>query len=314
MRVSNTVNVISDDELRTFAREFFNENYDQISRDVELIREWINSTPHMNNVRQDDEFLHMFLRGCNYDVAATKEKLDKFFTVRSLVPEWFDNWNPSQSNLEEIWKAGIFLPLRGFDKHGRYVILVRTGHVVPSSMKIDDCWKAFIMMFALCLEGNIQANTKGFVLLLDEEKITASHVLMMTPTTLKKLMLVFQEAYPLDNTQLIDLSMIYFQNMPKILKTFLNLFFSFLNEKYRKIVRVHSSSEGCSALREELGEDVLPAEYGGSNSDVSELTNFWRDKLVEQTEWLTSQTTLKTNESLRKGKSKMKAELGCSLM
>ena len=254
----------------------------------------------------------MFLRGCNYDLATTKDKLDKFFTVRSIIPEWFDNWDPAQENLEAIWSAGIFVPLHGFDKQGRYVILIRTGHVVPGSMTMDDCWKAFIMMFALALEENIQANTKGFVFLLDEEKISTSHVLMLTPTTLKKIMMVFQEAYPLDNNVLIDMSLLYFWNMPKILKTVFNLFLSFLNEKYKKIVKIHSSGV-LDALHDELGKDILPEEYGGTNSNIPDLTTFWRDEALTPTEWLIQQTKLKTEESLRKGKSKIQSEMSIAV-
>ena len=34
------------------------------------------------NVRQDDLFLRYFLRGCNYSLAKTKDKLDLYFTAR----------------------------------------------------------------------------------------------------------------------------------------------------------------------------------------------------------------------------------------
>ena len=34
------------------------------------------------NVRHDDLFLRKFLRGCNYSIAKTKDKLDLYFTAR----------------------------------------------------------------------------------------------------------------------------------------------------------------------------------------------------------------------------------------
>ena len=124
--MSNNINVVSDEELETIGIDLFKEDEEKIKSDIVDIKEWINTTPHMKNTRQDDQFLKMFLRGCNYNLATTKDKLDKFFTVRSIIPEWFDNWDPAQENLEDIWSAGIFLPLPGFDKQGRYVILIRT--------------------------------------------------------------------------------------------------------------------------------------------------------------------------------------------
>jgi len=313
MRVVNTVNVVDDEELKRAGRELFEEDNEKIESDILTIKQWLATAPHMQNTRHDEEFLRMFLRGCNYDVTATMSKLDKFFTVRSMIPAWFDSWDPTQVKLESIWSAGVFLPLRGFDKEGRYVILVRTGHVVPDTMNIDDCWKAFIMMFTLATEQNVQANTKGFVFLLDEKKITPSHVMMLTPSTLQKLMLVFQEAYPLDNTVLIERSLIYFINMPKIMKAIMSMFLSFLNDKYKKIVRIHSSG-GLDDLKEALGEDILPVEYGGTNSCIEDIRSGWREEVVAHTEWLVRHARLKTEESLREGKTKMQSDMSCSLM
>ena len=53
-----------------------------MARDLADIKTWITDTAHMRNVRQDDSFLRLFLRGCNYNVKETKEKLDMYFSVR----------------------------------------------------------------------------------------------------------------------------------------------------------------------------------------------------------------------------------------
>jgi len=311
--VENNVNAASNEELQTIAREVFKETPEKMAEDIEEMREFIKSTPHLKNVRKDDFFLQMFLRGCNYNLALSKEKLDMYFTVRSLLPAWFDNWNPEQEQLNNIFSAGIYLPLRGFDKQGRYVILIRSGQVIPGSMTVDDCYKAFIMLFAMVLEGNVQASTKGLVMLLDEEGLTTSHAYLMSPSTLRKLMLVFQEAYPMDNDELIEMSLLYFLNMPKLLRKFFSLFLTFLNEKYKKMLKTHESG-GFDDLKDVVGEDILPVEYGGKNSSVAELTKFWKDEVAKHSEWLAHQTTIKTDESLRVGKSKIQTQLSCSIM
>ena len=65
---------------------------------------------------------------------------------------------------QAVLRAGVFLPLRGYDRAGRAVILIRPGKVEPATMAAEDCYKVFIMVFALVLEGNTQANTRGLVL------------------------------------------------------------------------------------------------------------------------------------------------------
>ena len=83
LRVDNHINVAPEEELENDSVAVFKEDRDRIARDIEELRGWILSTPHMQNVRQDDLFLRLFLRGCNYSLPATKEKLDLYFTVRS---------------------------------------------------------------------------------------------------------------------------------------------------------------------------------------------------------------------------------------
>ena len=90
MLVENHINVRSDEELEEDGREIFKEDRDQIARDIEELRTWIRSTAHMANVRQDELFLKLFLRGCNYSLPETKEKLDLYFTVRSRQSS---SWN-----------------------------------------------------------------------------------------------------------------------------------------------------------------------------------------------------------------------------
>ena len=82
MLVANTINVLSEEELERDAREVFGETEDGMARDLADIKAWIMDTAHMRNVRQDDSFLRLFLRGCNYNVKETKEKLDMYFSVR----------------------------------------------------------------------------------------------------------------------------------------------------------------------------------------------------------------------------------------
>ena len=82
MVVTNTINVVSEEELKRDAREVFGETEEVMARDLADIKTWINDTAHMRNVRQDESFLRLFLRGCNYNVKETKEKLDMYFSVR----------------------------------------------------------------------------------------------------------------------------------------------------------------------------------------------------------------------------------------
>ena len=69
-----------------------------------------------------------------------------------------------------------------------------------------------------------------------------------------------------------------------------------------------------NTMLEEMGEDILPGEYGGYNRTCDGLTSFWEEELSRQTPWLMAQRDYKTDESVRVGKSKLQSMLSCSIM
>ena len=209
--------------------------------------------------------------------------------------------------MQKIIAAGVFMPLQGFDRLGRYSILVRMGKVIPATMSAEDCYKVLIMIFNMVIEGNIQSQTKGMAIVMDLDGMGTSHSSLLNPTLVKKLLVVFQEAFPMDNDILLELSSIYFLNMPKILEKLIMVVLSFL-KKYKSVVKFQDKE----SMVEEMGTEILPAEYGGDNRDCDQLASFWKEELGRQREWLSAQKQFKTDESQRVGKSKL--ERSCTAM
>ena len=149
------------------------------------------------------------------------------------MPCWWGSWDPQDQEVEEVLAAGVFLPLQGFDRQHRYTFLVRLSQMSPYSMEAENIFKVFITIFTLITEGNRQAQTKGMCAIVDMEGMTVSHATMLTPTLLKKLVVLFLEAHPVDNDTLTARSRLYFLNMPKILEKMFSLFLSFLTKKLR---------------------------------------------------------------------------------
>lgn len=66
------------------------ENQSDIDRDIKLIREWLDTQPHLPK-DMDDGRLATFLRGCKFSLEKVKKKLDMYYTMRNAVPEFFAN-------------------------------------------------------------------------------------------------------------------------------------------------------------------------------------------------------------------------------
>lgn len=69
----------------------------------------------------DDEWILAFLRGSKFSLERTKEKLDFFYTVRTMLPEFFTNRDPYLPEIQEILKLGfVYMIFESFYKY--YVI------------------------------------------------------------------------------------------------------------------------------------------------------------------------------------------------
>lgn len=92
-------------ELQKIASDQLFEEPTKIAEYVEIIREWINKSPHLK-ARTDDQFIVTFLRCCKYSLEKTKYKIDMFYTLRTHMPEWVQDRDPLNLRLKEILNIG----------------------------------------------------------------------------------------------------------------------------------------------------------------------------------------------------------------
>ncbi|KAL0132814.1 hypothetical protein PUN28_000494 [Cardiocondyla obscurior] len=80
-----------------------NENPATRDKDLEIIKEWLAKQPHLPKFN-DDQRIMTFLRGCKFSLEKCKRKLDMYFTMRAVVPEFFSNRDITRPALQEITK------------------------------------------------------------------------------------------------------------------------------------------------------------------------------------------------------------------
>lgn len=124
--------------LRKKAHVELNEKPERIQEDLQAIRQWIAKSPYIR-ARIDDQFLATFLRGCKYSLERTKEKLDLYYTVRTLSPELIRTRDPEDSKIRNIIRLGIAVPLPNTETpDSPRIVLIRPAVYDPAEVSIED--------------------------------------------------------------------------------------------------------------------------------------------------------------------------------
>ena len=114
-------------DLQVVARAELREDVNTREQTLEKLREWIAKHPTIKNCRTDAVFLLRFLRTKKFSLPLAEEMLERYLTMRQLYPDWFQNLDINDPDLEAIIDSGYLVPLLERDEHGRQVILSCAG-------------------------------------------------------------------------------------------------------------------------------------------------------------------------------------------
>ncbi|VVC91869.1 unnamed protein product [Leptidea sinapis] len=216
-------------ELAEIACRELNEDPKRIESDVQHIKDWISKQPHLR-ARTDDQWIVTFLRGCKYSLERTKEKLDLYYSFRSLAPELFRIRTTDQL-FKEIIKLGVFLILPpSKSATAPRVTVIRPGRYDSDKYNIIDILAATHNLEKIVLAEDDSGVIVGRRTILDLEGVTMGHYVQMTPSLMKKMVILGQDALP------VRMKGTHYINLPPGFETIFNAMRSLLNEKNKSRV------------------------------------------------------------------------------
>ena len=152
----------------------------------------------------------------------------------------------------------------------------------------NDFTKGMWMMQTLAMDSDEQKSLKGYVKIVDLAGCGLRQLSILDFSHLKKLTTVL-ENWPL------KVKAEHLLNLPGLMETVNNMFQKMKkNQKMRDRSLVHKTGD-LSRLQEDVGLDILPQEYGGSNGTIEELTNYWKKRVEDSKEDLMKLNKYKTN-------------------
>ncbi|XP_066978646.1 alpha-tocopherol transfer protein-like isoform X10 [Macrobrachium rosenbergii] len=287
-------------ELIQRAKDELNEDPERRAADIQHIRDWLKKQPHIK-ARTDDWTILRFLRGCKFSLEKTKQKIDMFYTCKSMCPEWYTNRDPQDKRLRAILEMGGILPLPGVSVRGARPVIFRMGVPLDIDYTIDELTRANQNVIDVLFDEDEAIGIDGIEFIVDVKHMTLGHLAQLTPSYIKKAATVMQEGYPMRPKGL------NYINTPAAFDTVFNIFKSFMKEKMKKRIHIHGSD--LESLYKEVPRECLPVEYGGTNGTIEEIKDYWLKRVDARRDWLLEDEKYGVDESKRPGKPKTTVDL-----
>ncbi|XP_054001331.1 alpha-tocopherol transfer protein-like [Hylaeus anthracinus] len=271
-------------------------------RDVAAIREWLSKQPHLPN-HMDDARLERFLFGCKNSIERCKLILERYFSVRTAIPEFFSLRDPFSRDIQECCEAIHYFVLPSLTEDGHRVTVLRLRNTSIENFSIQSISKRILMVLdARLMEERCLSN----IMVIDLEGFSVVHFTKCSPTqsVVRKSMMTVQDSMPL------RLHRVHFLHAPAFIESILNIFYPLLKDKLVEKFRVHTG--GGEELYSYMDKDMLPKEWGGKAGSFDELNDAWKKKIEKNRDWYLREEKLsRTDESARlpESKSRLLVEL-----
>ncbi|CAH2066478.1 unnamed protein product, partial [Iphiclides podalirius] len=301
VKVKMTVRPLST-TLQEKAKKEINENPRRVESDVLALKTWLRQEPHLHAVNPSDQWLVAFLRGSKFSLERCKEKLDMYYTLRAIVPEFFSNRDPLSSRIQGILKLGAFLPLRNCkDTDSSRICILRIGVFNPTEYNLSDLIKVAFMITEIMMLEDDNFTVSGEEVIIDMRNVGVNVLSQWTPALAKKVITCFEKALP------VRLKSNHILNTPTGFEAAYTILKAFLGEKLKKRIRV--LNQNYEALYKEIPKRVLPEEYGGEGENIQELTDYWVAKVESYRDWFLREDTERSDETKRPDKPKTTSSL-----
>ncbi|XP_013105402.2 clavesin-2-like [Stomoxys calcitrans] len=280
------------EELQKIANEELGEITQRIPKDLDAFKLWIQHQPHLK-VRDDDQFLIQFLRGCKYSLEKAKGKLDLFFSLKGKYPELCNLTNVDEPKFREMNGVGFQLLPKPLNGTGPRIVAVRYNFST-SKYAIDDIFHQSCALHEAMIMNDPYACICGLVYIVDFSQATASHYLQMTPSFCKKLVIFLEKSMPL------RIKSVYYIRTATAAQHFFKMLLPFFSEKLRQ--RIHIMGHDLSDLLQDIPPSYLPQDFGGELPLLDELASSMDDMWDKHKEYFKMNALCGCDESLRPGK------------
>ncbi|KAJ8932600.1 hypothetical protein NQ314_014566 [Rhamnusium bicolor] len=187
---------------RQKVRDAFGKSEKDVLADIEIVRNWLKNQPHLPEITSmilvvlflslpGDILIESFLITNKFSIERTKQKLDMYYTIRSFIPEMYENKNPSLPHMQETFNIVYNFPLPKLTKDLYRVIVLKTFGE-PEAFDVDNFLAHQMNIAEIRLQEDVAL---GDVYLIDYENLKMGHVVKTTPMHMRRAATVLEVSF-----------------------------------------------------------------------------------------------------------------------
>lgn len=220
----------------------------------------------------------------------TKQRLDKFFTLRGLYSEFFKMHDFSSDKYRNVRRVQMIVPMpRLTDKQER-IIIYKLIDADPNVFVFPDVISYDLLFIILMLHYDY---SNGEHVIIDWTGLTTKHLDKFDVEKLSKALNLHLEAY---SQKLLSVNFI---NLPGECERMAAIFKPIVKPEVFNLIEVHRD---LSTLYKTVPKEYLPVEMGGSQRSMRELHEEWDNELRCHSRFFKDHAGLVSDESKRIGK------------
>lgn len=274
-----------EDGTKNVLLEHYQKTEGDIQSGLKIMREWLKQQPHLPDDISDNKLL-AFVALNKFSLEKAKQKLDAYFTARTILPQYFNISPTPGSKMRESLKGAVVVPLPHQNQYRRIFASKMMNKNSDLFDPVSHLGFAFQIMDVL-LEEDMGL---GSIVIADSENFTLGHAAKTDFMFLKHVKVMLEGVYS------GRVFAIHLLHVGPVAESVLYLAKTILKQKIMDRMVIHKNLE---SLQEIFGKDNLPKDWGGNLKSLEEMGEDWGEKLLEYKDHLDKLNSFKVDEKLR---------------
>ncbi|CAG4932502.1 unnamed protein product [Colias eurytheme] len=256
---------------------------------IDILKKWVESQPHFLKKDFPDPYLESYIITSKGSIENAKKRLDKMCTVKTLMPEFFEELNPKK-DLDVIFEVINVAICPKLTKEHHRLFVAKALKTPTNAQHISVVYRFCILISEYVRRYDY---VDGFRVVYDLTEVDlVKFVSNINVVELRQAFSIYMDGYGM------KVKGIHMITQSKAIDLLVQIFKQILKPKLASRIHIYKSSD---ELHDIIDKDVLPVDFGGYEKSIKEMQDDWVNVLSSKDvmDYMREMRGAKTNENLR---------------